>query len=41
MTPAAAWLEQQDIVEAKRRLATDQPRYTTEQVLEHLSKLAR
>ena len=25
-----------DIVEAKRRLASDQPRYTTAQVIEHL-----
>ncbi len=39
MTPAAAWLEQQDIIECKRRLASDQPRYTTEQVLDHLRKL--
>lgn len=28
-----------DIAEAKRRLASDQPRYTTAQVLEHLRSL--
>jgi hypothetical protein len=40
MTPAAAWLEQQDIIEAKRRLASGGPWYTTEQVFEHLRNLA-
>jgi hypothetical protein len=40
MTPAADWLEQQDIVESKRRLASNQPRYTTEEVLEHLRQRA-
>jgi hypothetical protein len=30
-----------EIAEAKRRLSTDQPRYTTAQVLEHLRSLER
>jgi len=32
------WTEE-DIKEAKRRLASDQPRYTTSQVLDHLKSL--
>jgi hypothetical protein len=32
------WTEQ-DIAEAKRALASDQPRYTTQQVLAHLRSL--
>ncbi len=34
------WTEE-DIAEAKRRLASDQPRYTTAQVLEHLRALGQ
>jgi len=40
MTPAAAWLEQQDIIEAKRRLASDGPWHTTKQVFDRLRDLA-
>jgi hypothetical protein len=32
------WTEE-DIAEAKRRLASEEPRYTTAQVLEHLRSL--
>jgi len=32
------WTEE-DIAEAKRRLASDEPRYTTAQVLRHLESL--
>jgi hypothetical protein len=32
------WTEE-DIAEAKRRLESDEPRYTTEQVLRHLESL--
>ena len=34
------WTEE-DIAEAKRRLASDEPRYTTAQVLEHLRSLEK
>ena len=31
----------EEIAEAKRRLASDEPRYTTREVLEHLQNLER
>lgn len=39
-TITPAWTEA-DVVEAKRRLASEQPRYTTAQVLEHLRSLEK
>ncbi|MBV9126023.1 MAG: hypothetical protein JO112_21940 [Planctomycetes bacterium] len=37
---APLWTEE-DIAEARRRLASDQPRYTTAQVLEYLRSLEK
>jgi len=37
----ANWFTDEDIAIAKDRLASDGPRYTTQEVLEHLQSLER